>query len=74
MVPRARTLRPAEVGVRPVDVWPGMRREDEQDGETRQEALRILYRLRADCGKNENTQPHVLQAIESLIEDYERET
>ena len=50
-----------------------MRREDEQDGETRQEALRILYRLRVDCAKNEKTPPHVLQAIESLIEDYERE-
>lgn len=50
-----------------------MGREDDQNRETRKEALRILYRLRADCGKNENTQPHVLQAIESLIEDYERD-
>jgi hypothetical protein len=49
-----------------------MRREEGQDTETRVEALRILYRLREDCATNE-TAPHVLEAIESLIEDYERE-
>ena len=48
-------------------------RPPEADRETRQEALRILYRLRADCTKNDTTPPHVLQAIESLIEDYERD-
>lgn len=50
-----------------------MGREDDQNRETRKEALRILYRLRADCAKNENTAPHVLHAIESLIADYERD-
>jgi hypothetical protein len=52
---------------------PGMGREEGRDRETRQEALRILYRLRDDCATNEKTAPHVLEAIESLIEDYERD-
>ena len=61
------------MGGRPGRAWPGIGSEDEQGRETRQDALRILYRLRADCAKKETTPPHVLQAIESLIEDYERD-
>jgi hypothetical protein len=37
------------------------------------EALRILYRLRAGWNEREDAPPGALKAIEQLIEDYEQE-
>jgi hypothetical protein len=41
--------------------------------EVREEALKTLYRLRADISKSEESMSRVLRAIESLIEEYEQE-
>ena len=42
-----------------------------EDGEIREEALRILYRLRAELVRRPDRPPGVQQAIETLIEKYE---
>ena len=37
----------------------------------RDEALKTLYRLRAELAQSERRPPSVLKAVESLIEEYE---
>jgi hypothetical protein len=46
---------------------------ENQDPQVREEALKTLYRLRADISKSEESTSSVLTAIESLIEEYEDE-
>ena len=43
-----------------------------QDPQVREEALKTLYRLRADRGTSGDSTSSVLKAIESLIEEYEK--
>jgi hypothetical protein len=43
----------------------------DQDPDVREEALKTLYRLRADFVKRKDLPPSVPKAIESLIEEYE---
>jgi hypothetical protein len=43
----------------------------DQDAEETEEALRTLYRLRADFAERQDLPPSVLKAIESLLEGYE---
>ena len=43
----------------------------EQDSEVREEALRTLYRLRANFAERKDLPPSLLKAIESLIYEYE---
>jgi hypothetical protein len=38
----------------------------------REEALKTLYRLQAQLRERDDSQAHVLKAIQSAIEDYER--
>jgi hypothetical protein len=45
----------------------------DQDPQVREEALKTLYRLRADRSKFEDSTSSVFKAIESLIEEYEEE-
>jgi len=43
-----------------------------KDPEVREEALKTLYRLRAELLEQKEPPPGVLEAIESLIAEYER--
>ncbi len=53
-------------GAHPIQMAP-----TDQDPEVRDEALRTLYRLRANLIKQEEQPRGVLKAIESLIKEYE---
>jgi hypothetical protein len=47
--------------------------EPNQDSQVREEALTTLYRLRAELNEREDGPATMLEAIESLIEKYERQ-
>jgi hypothetical protein len=60
--------------LRPTWRWPilGLMARRAHDPEVREEALRTLYRLRAQFRERSDLPPHALEAIESLIEEYEK--
>ena len=45
--------------------------DPKQDPQVREEALKTLYRLRAELSEREDRTATMLKAIEKLIEDYE---
>jgi hypothetical protein len=45
--------------------------DPKQDPQVREEALKTLYRLRAELYEREDRSTTMLKAIEKLIEDYE---
>lgn len=45
----------------------------DQDPQVREEALKTLYRLRADRSTSGDSTSSILKAIESLIKEYEQE-
>jgi hypothetical protein len=50
------------------------RLDPSQDSQVREEALKTLYRLQAQLRERNDSQPHVLKAIQLAIEHYERES